>query len=138
MGVYLHVFFIHFLTNVVDAVLGQATGVNVQLRRQVALRCDGQLFSEGRLYLLSALMALSVGDERQDGLAALTIQVLQPVMIQVPPGEHLLHLVILRYYREFPLGKFMNCILCRHGLGGICILLGVPNEGELAGCCQGI
>lgn len=70
--VYLHVF-IHILTNVIDAVLGQATGVNVQLRCQVALRCDGQPFSKGRLDLLSALLALRVGDERQDGLATLPV-----------------------------------------------------------------
>lgn len=71
--VYLHIFFIHILTNVIDAVLGQATGVNVQLRRQVALRCDGQPFAKGRVDHLSALMALRFGDECQDGLAPLSV-----------------------------------------------------------------
>lgn len=60
------------------------------------------------------------------------------MVVQVPPGEDLFYLIILRNNREFPLGTFVNPILCRHGLGSICSLLRIPDEGEFASCCQGI
>lgn len=100
---YLHVFFVHLLTDVINTVLGQTASVNVQLCGQIALRCDGQLSSEGRLHLISAHLTLSVGDEGQDGLTPLPIQVLETVVIHVTPGEHLLHLFVLWHHGEFSL-----------------------------------
>ena len=102
-NLYLHVLFVHVVTDVVNAVFGEAAGVDVELWHQVALRRDGRLLPEGRLHVLAPLIALRVGDEGQDRLPALPVELLQPVVVQVPSGENLLHLVVLGNHGELPL-----------------------------------
>lgn len=123
----LHVLLVHVLRDVVHAVLGEAAGVDVQLGSQVALRRDGQLPAEGRLDLLSPLLALRVGDEGQHRLAPLPAQLRQVVVVRVAPGQHLLHLVVLGHHGEPPLA-----VLVLRRWRAAAALLAVPHDGELS------